>query len=75
MIRTQIMVTEEQHAYLKELSRQTGRSLSDLIREAIEDLRSGAPTPVERAKALLGAFEADRDDVSERHDYYFPDEP
>ena len=75
MIRTQIMLTEEQHAYLKELARQTGRSLSDLIRQAIEEQRSKNPTPVERIIALIGAFEDDRGDVSERHDDYFPEDP
>ncbi len=73
MLRTQISLSAEQHAYLKELSRQTGASLSELVRRAIDELREKNVTPVRKALELVGSFEADRDDVSERHDDFFPE--
>jgi len=75
MVRTQISLTKEQHAYLKELARRRGQSLSELVREAVDRLRAQSPSPVERAVSLIGAFEADRTDVSEHHDDYFPEDP
>ncbi|MBU0677528.1 MAG: ribbon-helix-helix domain-containing protein [Verrucomicrobia bacterium] len=38
MIRTQVYLTEEEHVELKNLSSKSGRSKSDLIREAIDTL-------------------------------------
>ena len=71
MVRTQISLTGEQHRFLKSLAKQTGVSLSTLVRQAVDMLRKSGDTPAERALALLGAFEADRPDVSVRHDDYF----
>jgi hypothetical protein len=70
MIRTQISLTEEQHHYLKTTAGATGESLSAILRRALDEHRRRRDRPVERALAVLGAFEADRDDVSERHDEY-----
>ena len=39
MIRTQVSFTEKQYQFLKEASRQTGESLSSMVRRAIENLR------------------------------------
>lgn len=72
MVRTQVLLTEEQRAFLEGLSRKTGCSMSDLIRDAIEQMRISSMTRIERAQTLLGAFEADQNDVSERHDDCFP---
>ena len=71
MVRTQVILTEDQHRFLKELSQETGDSLSSLVRQAVEGLRQRQERTTERAIDLLGAFEADRDDVSERHDEHF----
>ncbi len=70
MIRTQVQLTEEQHAFLRRQARETGRSLSDLVREAVARFETAARAPKERALRLLGAFEADRTDVSVHHDTY-----
>ena len=71
MKRTQISLTAEQLDALRSLSRRTGRSMSDLIRESIDELIEREAGSTRSALALLGAFEADRDDVSLRHDDYF----
>ncbi len=71
VVRTQILLEETQYQYLKNRSRETGESLSALIRGSIDRLRK-AETPLsQRAVTLLGSFEADRTDVSIHHDEYF----
>ena len=71
MVRTQIQLEEEQYRYLKERSRRTGESLSALIREAVERMREAEAPLRDRARRLIGAFEADVTDGSLRHDDYF----
>lgn len=68
MTRTQISLTEEQYRFLADLSRQTGDSISAIIREAVDRYRSIEDTPNRKAIRLLGAFKADRHDVSIKHD-------
>lgn len=43
MVRTQIRLTEDQHTALRRLSAATGRSVADLIREAVGQTLSSAP--------------------------------
>lgn len=71
MVRTQVLLEPDQYDFLKERSRETGESLSALIRDAVEHLRQDTTPLRQRAQTLLGAFEADRQDVSVRHDEYF----
>ena len=75
MVRTQILLADHQHVVLKELAQAEGVSLSSLVRQAVGRLlverRRGDKG---RAAALLGAFEADRTDVSANHDRYLWDE-
>jgi predicted transcriptional regulator len=66
--RTQILLEPEQYDYLRVLAEQTGRSISFLVRTAVARFRAEEADRTRRALALLGAFEADRPDVSERHD-------
>jgi Arc/MetJ-type ribon-helix-helix transcriptional regulator len=75
MYRTQISLTEEQHRFLVEVSRQSGESISEIIRRAVDRLRAEEDTPNRRALRLIGAFEADRPDVSVRHDKFLWGEP
>lgn len=70
MVRTQISLTEEQHRFLKELAHETGESLSSLIRRAVENLKNEQLARTRQALDLLGAFKADKKDVSVRHDHY-----
>ena len=74
MIRTQISLSDEQYQFLKTLSLESGESMSELIRQALEELRQARRRPVRQAIDLLGAFVADREDVAERHDAYFAEE-
>jgi len=73
MTRTQISLTEEQHLFLERLARQTGESMSSLIRKAVDRMRAEQGTPDHEALRLIGAFTADRDDISRRHDDFLWD--
>jgi hypothetical protein len=78
MVRTQIQLTEAQYSRLKECAREENVSMAELVRQAVDLLTSGRGLlPGEdlrrRAMAVTGGFVADRDDVSERHDDYYPD--
>ena len=70
MIRTQISLTESQYRYLKEAARESGVSLSSLVREAVDGLMRRQQESRRQALEILGSFVADRDDVSVRHDEY-----
>jgi hypothetical protein len=70
-VQTEVQLTRSQHRFLRELSTRTGESLSSLVRQAIDRLRQRIAGSARRSLDLIGAFEADRDDVSVRHDDYF----
>lgn len=71
MVRTQILLDDHQHVILKDFARAQGVSMSALVRQAVDQLLAAQRgSDRERAAALLGAFEADRTDVSEDHDSY-----
>jgi len=55
MVRTQIMLTEEQHARLKDESARTGLSLAELIRQALDE-RYDHVSGDERRRLLDAAF-------------------
>jgi len=75
MVRTQILLTKHQHAVLRDLSKESGRSLADLVRAAVQAMiEAGDDSARERAIALLGTFTADRTDVSDNHDKYLAEE-
>lgn len=70
MVRTQLYLDEELHARLKELARKQGRTLSDLVREALT--RVYAPTGVNERLSTLRAIEGlwqDRDDIESATGY------
>jgi len=54
MVRTQIYLTEREQAALRTLSRRTGRSQSELIRDAVDRLIEQA-LPADRARAMEAA--------------------
>lgn len=55
MVRTQIYLTEREQQGLRNLARQTGRSQSELIREAIDRLLETRDEPDRRALVLQAA--------------------
>lgn len=68
MPRTQITLTDDQYQFLVEFSRQSGKSISSIIRKAVDHLRAEEKTPNRMVLKLVGAFEADRQDISVHHD-------
>ena len=58
MIRTQISLTPEQHRELTTLAESTGRSMSDLIRSAIDRLYAPHHTQEDDIVAMREAFAA-----------------
>lgn len=69
MIRTQVQLTEEQFRLLKEVSASTGKSMAEVIREAVD--RLGAVAGVDRrarAIAAVGGFHSGSTHVSSSHD-------
>jgi Arc/MetJ-type ribon-helix-helix transcriptional regulator len=72
MVRMQIQLTEEQHERLRRLSAETGKSLSALIRDAIDRLPDGAALNErwERAWSVVGKYRGDGADMAEEHDRY-----
>lgn len=75
MVRTQIQLTENQIDSLRRLSANSGRSISELIREAVELClrKQGAADFEERTKRALGVtgkFSSGTHDVSAHHDDY-----
>jgi hypothetical protein len=78
MVGTQIQLTENQLDSLFRLSTSSGRSVADLIRQAIElylckQNPADSETRVKRALGVAGKFSSGAHDVSARHDYYLAD--
>jgi hypothetical protein len=78
MIRTQIQLTEEQQAILREISVSTGRSIAEVIRDAIDRAISSRTRPtrqeqVERAIRVAGRFSSGASDGSADHDRHLED--
>jgi hypothetical protein len=78
MVRTQIQLTENQLDSLKRLSVNSGRSIADLIREAVElSLRkqgaANSDDRIKRALGVAGKFSSGARDVSVHHDDYLAD--
>ncbi|MGI8739743.1 MAG: ribbon-helix-helix protein, CopG family [Gammaproteobacteria bacterium] len=77
MVRTQIQLTEPQYQRLKALSSAQRRSLSQLIREAVDAHLSQGQAPraalYRDALAIVGRHQADVDDAAAAHDRYLSD--
>jgi len=76
MIRTQIQLTQEQSASVKELSAAAGISISDFVRRCVDAYVASRDETtrarrVKRALAAVGKFRSGESDVSERHDEYY----
>ena len=78
LIRTQVQLTDQQLQALRQLSARSGRSISDLVRQGIDDhLRGRAEASDEerkqRAIRIAGMFASGQTDVSSKHDQYLAD--
>mgnify|MGYP000844109863 CR=1 FL=1 len=75
MTRTQIQLTERQQAALREMAAATGRSISDLVREAVDQRISTRPKVsraelIQRSLKAIGKFSSGTADGSKEHDRY-----
>lgn len=69
MHRTQIMLDDHQYSRLKLESERTGRSIADLVREAVDDkFKAGSDRVWKALRAARGAW-ADRDDIGTGAEY------
>lgn len=78
LIRIQIQLTAPQADYLRTLGAATGRSLADLVREAVDGLieeHEGTDPDARRTNALsvVGRFRSGLSDVAAEHDRYLAD--
>ena len=75
MKHVQVNLGEAQLLVLRERATQSGRSLADLVREAVsvwieqEERRRG----IDRALASIGGFHSGLGDLAEKHDLYLDD--
>lgn len=75
MVTRNIELTEEQNQLLEKVAADQGRSVSELIRESVDELlrAGGRPSREElkrRAAALSGQFRSGLPDLSSEHDRY-----
>ena len=71
MVRTQISLTQHQHAFLKEAALLDGVSLSELVRQAVDKLIAGrSQASTDSTRALIGALKSGVADISVNHDRY-----
>ena len=76
MVRTQIRFTEEQMSALREIAAAEGVSVSQVVRESVNQALNGRRGPSreelwERALAAIGSCPSGLHDLAERHDHYF----
>jgi metal-responsive CopG/Arc/MetJ family transcriptional regulator len=74
MIRTQVQFTEEQYKKLKEISQNNQKSLSAVIRQAVDQLlvtrKPDRQALYRHAGSLVGKYKADKTDIAAAHDKY-----
>jgi hypothetical protein len=76
MKRTQLYLDEEEHKILKGLSRKTGKSVGQLVRDAVDEVycdKNSIEKPLSDGDPIwkfIGAGESPETDVSRRHDHY-----
>ena len=75
MIRTQIQFEPHQYQGLKQLAMRRSMSVSQVVRDAVDNVLSEPPDSEERWRRMfevVGICESDdlQHDVSERHDHY-----
>jgi hypothetical protein len=73
MIRTQVQLSEEQSALIKQVAAERNVSMAEIIRQGVDYYLKhcaavGREERVQRALAAAGRFGSGRSDVSARHD-------
>ena len=78
MIRTQIQLTDEQAARLKDLAHASNESIAAIIRNALDQFLSKQEpdrrTLYRQALTAVGKYKADVPDISLEHDRYLEEE-
>ena len=79
MIRTQIQLDEDRIKKLKRLAAESGTSMAEMIRRAVDMMLASAAGPdagylQQRMMSARGRFRSGRSDVSERHDHYLAED-
>ncbi|RPJ85422.1 MAG: CopG family transcriptional regulator [Acidobacteria bacterium] len=79
MVRTQIQLSEKIANQLKALAAERGVSMAELVRESVEQYLAQTPFVTSeqrrlRAIAAAGRFQADEDDLAEKHDSYLAED-
>ena len=74
MVKTQVQLTKEQYAVLKELSHKNRESIATLIRKAVEQFlsnrKSDRASLYRKALSVVGKYEAGTGDIAREHDRY-----
>ncbi|CUS03550.2 CopG domain protein DNA-binding domain protein [Candidatus Promineifilum breve] len=75
MIRTQILLTEEQAFALRELAAEEGKSMAELIRMSVDTMLRSRPfldteERKRRALSVIGQYTSGVDDLAREHDRY-----
>jgi len=73
MVRTQILLSEEQAVALREAAARAGRSMADLVREGVDAVLSQRQLPgrsaiKHRSLAAVGKFRSGTPDLATNHD-------
>jgi len=68
--RLQVYLRPDQESALDALSRQTGRSKADLIRESVDRFLSDLPLEDDPAMGILSLGKSEKGDLAKRHDAY-----
>jgi hypothetical protein len=78
MVRTQIQLSEEQAARLKQLAHAGKESVASIIRKALDQYLSNQKpdrrTLYRQSLAVVGKYQAGLHDVSLEHDHYLEEE-
>lgn len=76
MVRTQIQLTAEQVAMLKQLAMERGVSVSELVRQGVDAVLKQSREREKRRRALLvmGRYASGYDDISANHDRYLAED-
>lgn len=73
MTRVQVSFTDDEAAALRERSRESGRPITAIVREAVRGWLGDAErrTRIDRALGAIGGFHSGLTDFAENHDEYF----